>query len=97
MPNPPRWWRYTRAVRAGADARAVAFAGPDVLVCVLQDALLPAERAMVEMRDAQRVRESRTWFQVATLQSFIDAVEGIHRAHGVFVCQRHRSAAGCRD
>ena len=53
------------------------FAGPDGMVCVLQDALLPAERAMVEMGEAQRVRESRLWFQVATARRFIDSVEQI--------------------
>jgi uncharacterized protein YbcI len=53
------------------------FAGPDALVCVLDDALLPAERAMVEMGEHQRVRESRMWFQTATSQRFIDAVEDI--------------------
>jgi uncharacterized protein YbcI len=53
------------------------FAGPDALVCVLDNALLPAERAMVEMGEAQRVRESRTFFQVATADQFIAAVEGI--------------------
>ena len=53
------------------------FAGPDALVCVLDDALLPAERAMVEMGEAQRVRDSRTFFQVATADQFIAAVEGI--------------------
>jgi uncharacterized protein YbcI len=53
------------------------FAGPDVLVCVLQDALLPAERAMVEMGEAQRVREARIWFQVATSDRFIAAIEQI--------------------
>jgi uncharacterized protein YbcI len=53
------------------------FAGPDALVCVMQDALLPAERAMVEMGDGHRVRESRMWFQTATAQRFIAAVEGI--------------------
>ena len=41
------------------------------------DALLPAERAMVEMGEANRVRESRTWFQVATSQRFIATVEAI--------------------
>jgi uncharacterized protein YbcI len=51
------------------------FAGPDTLVCIMDDALLPAERAMVEMGEAQRVRESRMWFQVATSQRFIDTVE----------------------
>ena len=53
------------------------FAGPDALVCVLDDALLPAERAMVEMGEAQRVRDSRTFFQVATADQFIAAVEEI--------------------
>src|SRR3954447_15385841 len=53
------------------------FAGPDALVCVLEDALLPAERAMVEMGEAQRVRESRMWFQSATTRRFVEAVEGI--------------------
>jgi uncharacterized protein YbcI len=53
------------------------FAGADTLVCILQDALLPAERAMVEMGESHRVRESRAWFQVATAQRFIDTVEAI--------------------
>lgn len=53
------------------------FAGPDVLVCILRDALLPAEQAMVDMGESQRVRESRMWFQVATSQRFIAVVEGI--------------------
>ena len=53
------------------------YAGPDTLVCVFEDALLPAERAMVEMGEHHRVRESRMWFQVATSRRFIDAVEGI--------------------
>jgi len=53
------------------------FAGNDMLVCVLEDALLPAERMMVKMGDQQRVRESRTAFQAATRDQFIGAVEGI--------------------
>jgi uncharacterized protein YbcI len=53
------------------------FAGPDALMCVLEDALLPAELKMVEMGDAQRVRESRMAFQVATARDFVDAIEQI--------------------
>jgi uncharacterized protein YbcI len=53
------------------------FAGPDALVCVLADALLPAEIKMVKMGDGQRVRESRVAFQAATTVEFIDAVEHI--------------------
>jgi len=53
------------------------FAGPDTLVCIMQDAFLPAERAMVEMGESHRVRETRMWFQVATSKRFIEAVEQI--------------------
>ena len=52
-------------------------AGTDALVCIMDDALLPAERAMVEMGEQQRVRESRMFFQVATADTFIAAVERI--------------------
>ena len=52
-------------------------AGPDALLCVMDDALLPAERAVVKMGEHQRVRESRTFFQVATADQFIAAVERI--------------------
>src|SRR3954449_7408929 len=61
----------------GPTAARSNFAGADTLVCGLQDALLPAERAMVEMGEAQRVRESRLWFQVASSDRFIEAVERV--------------------
>jgi uncharacterized protein YbcI len=54
-----------------------AFAGDDTLVCTLQDALLPAEQAMVEMGHQHRVQESRLFFQTATRAKFVDAVEAI--------------------
>jgi uncharacterized protein YbcI len=53
------------------------FAGPDTLVCVLSDLLLPAERKLVEMGNQERVINSRTWFQYATRPEFITAVEQI--------------------
>ena len=53
------------------------FAGPDALVAVLEDALLPAERKLVQMGDHQRVRETRLAFQVATTDEFVTAVEQI--------------------
>ena len=52
-------------------------AGADALLCVMEDALLPAERTMVEMGEQQRVRESRMFLQVATADEFIAAVETI--------------------
>jgi uncharacterized protein YbcI len=53
------------------------FAGRDTLVCTLENALLPAERAMVEMGEDQRVRESRTFLQAATARLFVEVVEDI--------------------
>jgi uncharacterized protein YbcI len=53
------------------------FAGRDGLLCTLEDALLPAERAMVQMGEDQQVRESRTLMQAATASLFIQAVEDL--------------------
>jgi uncharacterized protein YbcI len=53
------------------------FAGPDALLCVMDDALLPAESKMVDMGEQQRVRESRMFFQVATADQFVASVERI--------------------
>jgi uncharacterized protein YbcI len=53
------------------------FAGPDMMLCVLEDALLPAERKMVKMGDQQRVREGRVAFQAATYDEFVRTVEEI--------------------
>jgi uncharacterized protein YbcI len=52
-------------------------AGSDALLCVMEDALLPAERTMVAMGEQQRVRESRMFFQVATADQFVAVVETI--------------------
>jgi uncharacterized protein YbcI len=52
-------------------------AGADALLCVMEDALLPAERTMVEMGEQQRVREARMFLQVATADQFVAAVERI--------------------
>jgi uncharacterized protein YbcI len=59
----------------GPSSARTHYAGPDALLCILEDALLPAERAMVEMGDAQRVRESRSFLQAATAGRFIERVE----------------------
>ena len=53
------------------------FADDDALLCIMEDALLPAERTMVEMGEQQRVRESRMFLQVATAEQFIATVETI--------------------
>jgi uncharacterized protein YbcI len=65
--------------RGPTQARS-SFAGPDMLICSLKDAMLPAETKMAAMGDHQRVRETRVAFQEATRAEFIEAVEQIvHR------------------
>src|SRR4051812_29437518 len=53
------------------------FAGRDMLVSVLEDVLLPAERALVDLGEQQRVRESRLFMQVATADRFAATIERI--------------------
>jgi uncharacterized protein YbcI len=53
------------------------FAGPDTLVCVLEEVLLPAERKMNALGQQDRVRDSRGAFQAATASEFTAAVERI--------------------
>src|SRR5687768_7930048 len=53
------------------------FAGPDTLICLLEDALLPAEQALVEMGEQQRVRDARLFMQVATAGRFTARIEDI--------------------
>jgi uncharacterized protein YbcI len=62
--------------RGPTRARA-SFAGPDLLICKLEDVLLPAERALVDMGQQERVRESRLFMQVATRDRFIATLESI--------------------
>jgi uncharacterized protein YbcI len=75
--------------RGPTNARSY-FAGPDTLVCTLEDSLLPAERTMVEMGEDQRVRETRMFMQVATQASFVSAVEEL-------VARRVRAFASAID
>ena len=60
--------------RGPTNARAH-FAGTDALVCVLENALLPAELKMVELGQQNRVRDARVAYQAATANEFIAAVE----------------------
>lgn len=53
------------------------FAGPDSMICVLEDALLPAEITLVEIGEARRVQETRLYYQNATAKQFVGAVEEI--------------------
>jgi uncharacterized protein YbcI len=51
------------------------WAGPDVLVTILEDTLTPAERNLVRMGEHQRLRDTRMVFQYANLPQFCEPVE----------------------
>ena len=53
------------------------FAGPDAIVCILRDSLTKAERRLVEIGEAARMRETRLVFQHASEDKFREAVEEI--------------------
>src|SRR3954452_4931476 len=53
------------------------WAGPDILVTVLEDTLTPAERNLVRLGEHQRLRDLRMFFQYATVTEFCGPVERI--------------------
>jgi uncharacterized protein YbcI len=59
----------------GPTSARVAWAGPDVLVAVLEDTLTPAERNLVRMGEHERLRETRSFFQYASVREFCEPVE----------------------
>jgi uncharacterized protein YbcI len=53
------------------------FAGPDVIICTLENTLTPAERSMAELGEHQRLRDVRMFFQYARETDFREAAERI--------------------
>ena len=51
--------------------------GPDAMSCFLEDTLTPAERNLVKMGEHQRLRDTRTFFQYASVREFCEQVEQI--------------------
>jgi len=51
------------------------WAGPDVLVCTLENTFTPAERNLVALGEHERVRGMRMFFQYATVREFCEPVE----------------------
>src|SRR5215217_3699632 len=51
------------------------WAGDDVILCVLEGTLTPAEQNLVKMGEHQRLRDTRMFFQYATVREFCEPVE----------------------
>jgi uncharacterized protein YbcI len=53
------------------------WAGPDVIVCTLEDTLTRAEKRLVAEHEHERLRETRLFFQYASIREFGAPVERI--------------------
>ena len=62
--------------RGPTQARA-AWAGENLLVVTLEGTLTLAERNMVRLGEHQRLRDTRMFFQYATIREFCEVVEGL--------------------
>lgn len=62
--------------RGPSKTRAL-WAGSDILVVTLENTLTPAERNLVRMGEHQRLRDTRLFFQYATITEFCEPVEQI--------------------
>ena len=51
------------------------WAGPDALMCILEDTLTPAEHNLVALGEHQRLRDTRLFFQYASVEEFCRPVE----------------------
>src|SRR4051795_13541924 len=68
---------YKELFGRGPTAARTNWAGPDTLVCTLEDTLAPAERNLVRLGEHQRLRDTRTFFQYASVREFGEPIERI--------------------
>src|SRR4051794_6572119 len=53
------------------------WSGPDMLTSVLEGTLTPAERNLAQMGEHARLRDTRMFFQYATVREFCEPVEQV--------------------
>jgi uncharacterized protein YbcI len=68
---------YKEQFGRGPTSARTHWAGPDTLITVLEDTLTPAERNLVRLGEHQRLRDTRMFFQYATVGAFCEPVEQI--------------------
>jgi uncharacterized protein YbcI len=66
---------YKNQFGRGPKGARTLFAGPDMIVVVLEDTLTPAERNLVKMGEHQRLRDTRMFFQYASVREFCEPIE----------------------
>ena len=66
---------YKEIFGRGPTRARVDWAGPDTILCTLEDSLTPAERKLAELGEHERLRDTRTFFQHACEADFRESVE----------------------
>src|SRR5205085_4593969 len=71
------------------------WAGRDALVITLEDTLTPAERNLAQMGEHERLRETRMFFQYASVREFCEPIERLTgRKVRAFISRLDASADG---
>jgi uncharacterized protein YbcI len=66
---------YKEQFGRGPTKARTEFAGPDIVICTLENSFTPAERRLAEMDEHQRLRDTRLYFQHATEVQFREIIE----------------------
>jgi len=66
---------YKQQFGRGPSSARTFWSGPDAVTCILEDTLTPAERNLVKLGEHQRLRDTRMFFQYATVTEFCQPVE----------------------
>lgn len=66
---------YKELFGRGPTKARTEFAGPDTVICTLENTFTPAERSLAEMGEHQRLRDTRMYFQAATSDRFREVIE----------------------
>ncbi len=66
---------YKELFGRGPTKARTEFAGPDIVICTLENTFTPAERSLADLGEHQRLRDTRMYFQAATHDRFTEIVE----------------------
>lgn len=66
---------YKELFGRGPTKARTEFAGPDIVICTLENTFTPAERSLVELGEQQRLRDTRMYFQAASADKFTEVIE----------------------
>ncbi len=74
-PPGPDGGSLARRPRRGPTRARTHWAGPDIVVSVLEDAFTPVERTLADLREHERLRDTRTYLQYAGVRDVCEPVE----------------------